>query len=147
MKYKRLSVFVLVILLFAFIGGIYLVVSYHNKVNFSKQFVEDIGGESLLKKECMKENSGPHHMDNGKTYERLLSVNDIRRIPKLCDCMVEKTYKMIMNMKPMLEQKNVAEVPDDVKQTLRRMFYVNYDFCEDEMIRWLEKRYKPVEMD
>lgn len=146
MKYKKAYILSGIVIFIAAIVGVWLEISYNNKVNFSKKFMDNIGGEQALKRKCMKDNSGPHRMSDGTIQERLLSVSDIRRIPKLCDCMVEKSYKMIMKMKPKLEQADTDNLAQDVIETFQSMLSVNYDFCEDEVIDWLESKYKTIDM-
>lgn len=145
-KHTRKIAFIVLGAVVVVFVGCYFAVSHYNKVSFAKAFIEKIGGEQAIKQDCMKNNLGAHHMSDGTTHERYLSTNDIRRVPKMCDCMVEKSYKMVMEMKPKLGPLGIDNLPSDMAALFREMLFINYDACEDEVINWLEKKYKTIDV-
>lgn len=121
-----------------------LFIRQQQNLKFAKTVIAAIGGEQELKLKCVHQNSGDIEMQDGKKYDRLLTLGDIARIDKLCDCVVAKSYKMVVEQKDKLNQILEKGIEPEFVGVFQDMFMINYAICETEMISWLNKKYEPV---
>lgn len=117
---------------------------HQQNIKFAKSVITAIGGEQEFKLKCVHQNSGDIQMQDGKKYERLLTLDDITRIDKLCDCVVEKSYKMAIEQKENFKKILAKGIEPEFVVFFQDMFMINYTICEEEMISWLNSRYKPI---
>ncbi len=143
-KRKYIIIFICSVLSVGLLIVLGLFIIQQRNMNFSKSVIAAIGGEQELKLKCVHQNSGDIEMQDGKKYEQLLTLGDIARIDKLCDCVVAKSYTMVIEQKDKLKQILEKGIEPEFVGVFQDMFMINYALCETEMISWLNKKYEPV---
>lgn len=144
MKIKHIIIFGISISALGLLSAFGWFVIHQQNMNFAKSVIMAIGGEQELKLKCVHQESGDFEMQNGKKYERLLTLGDITRIDKLCDCVVAKSYDMAIEHKEKFKQILDKGIEPEFVGVFQDMFMINYALCETEMISWLNKKYEPV---
>lgn len=117
---------------------------HQQNIKFAKSVITAIGGEQEFKLKCVHQHSGDIQMQDGRKYERLLTLDDIARIDKLCDCVVEKSYAMAIEQKENFKKILAKGIEPEFVGVFQDMFMINYTICETEMISWLNSRYKSI---
>lgn len=144
MKKKHITIFSCSILLVGLLGALGWFIIQQQNMKFSKSVITAIGGEQELKLKCVHQHSGDIQMQDGRKYERLLTLDDIARIDKLCDCVVEKSYAMAIEQKENFKKILAKGIEPEFIGVFQDMFMINYTICETEMISWLNSRYKSI---
>lgn len=144
MKIKHIIIFGISISVLGLLSAFGWFVIHQQNMNFAKSVIMAIGGEQELKLKCVHQHSGDIEMQDGRKYERLLTLDDIARIDKLCDCVVEKSYAMAIKQKENFKKILAKGIEPEFIGVFQDMFVINYTICETEMISWLNSRYKPI---
>lgn len=118
-----------------------------NQRHFAQYVITELGGESRLKKKCVDHNLEHVRLVDGKTLTRQITGNDLNRVGKMCDCVIEKSYQQIIKNKKKWEEIVSKHLPDDVVESLQDMLLVNYQVCDLELQIWLNKKYKKINID
>ena len=142
---KKLYILSAVILFTAVITGSFYGVKVHKKSKIISSVIEAVGGNKTIKKKCLKDMSGPIHMESGEVHERYLTVADIVRTDKICECVVAKLHKE-MSKKAIFEfLPTMINMPNNVAEPVIDMLItVSRTTCETELNEWLENQYKSI---
>lgn len=143
---KRYLLYVLsTIILLGVITSVFLYINNVKQHAFSTSIINSLGGEKAIKDKCVKQHTGDIIMADGKKYERLLSLEDITRITKMCDCVVAKSHSTVQENKDKWQEITSRDLPAEAIDALHSLFMVNYTICEIELQQWLNKKYKTID--
>ena len=145
MKKRYLLYMSSAIILLGVITSVFMYINNIKQQAFSTSVINSLGGEKVLKDKCVKQHAGDIVMADGKKYERLLSLEDITRITKMCDCVVVKSHSTIQENKDKWREITSRNLPAEAIDTLHSLFMVNYTICELELQHWLNKKYKTID--
>lgn len=138
---------IIIFVCFSLVVGLLITIGWgirhQQNAKFAKSVITAIGGEQELKLKCVHQNSGDIQMQDGKKYERFLTIGDIARVDKLCDCVIEKSYEMAIEQKENFKKVLAKGIEPEFVDVFQNMFMINYSLCETEMLSWLN-RYKPI---
>ena len=117
----------------------------HSKKQLVSNFIERMGGNSAIKKKCLENLAGDIHMDTGEVVKRYLSVDDIIRTDKICDCVVWKLYEMLGNKKTSEHLPKIIDMPSNLAEPVFDVFInMSHSACEAELSKWLGRKYKTI---
>ena len=145
MKKRYLLYILSIIILLGIITSMFLYINNVKQHAFSTSVINSLGGEKELKDKCVNQHAGDIIMADGKKYERLLSLEDITRITKMCDCVVAKSHSMIIENKDKWQEMTSKDLPAEAVDALHSLFMINYTICEIELQQWLNKQYKTID--
>lgn len=150
-------------LLFVIIGAMFSLgwfYSQRKNDNMVKEVIELVGGEKAIKMKCIEKNTGDIELSTGESYKRILSLDDIVRVHKMCDCAVAKAGSIISDMqKEFSSEYNLLE---NIKDSLLKseglsneelvdgfltIFSSGYKDCETEVLKWFDGKYPTVSLE
>lgn len=140
---KKIVLIIVSLLLAGGLFGAYKAYSYKKLDSVARTIIDSIGGDAAIKKKCIEDSTGDIHMEDGKVYKRYLTMNDIMRSDKLCDCVVEKAHETLRDPELAEKTKQIATVPE-ARPVLLTMLTVGSVACELELYEWLNKKYKAI---
>lgn len=157
------KIILIVISLFVFIVG--LICFYEFNLNRKQEKMVNeliglVGGEKAIKMKCIEKNTGDIELSTGESYKRILSLDDIVRVHKMCDCAVAKAGRIISDMqKEFSSEYNLLE---NIKDALLKsedlskeelvdgfltIFSSGYKDCETEVLKWFDGKYPTVSLE
>lgn len=149
-------VFILV-LLFMVIGVLFWLGWGYNQRKQNKTVntvIELVGGEKAIKRKCIEQNTSDITLSTGESYKRILSLDDIARIDKICNCAVDKAYIIVADLNKELSSKFdlVKKIQESLSKEesidfLLTILVEGYNECELEILNWLDNEYKSISLE